>query len=200
MASEIEKRIDRLYAALGRVVERNFESLPAKQVRTPKGFLIHQDFSGGQSEAEMSEALHSLIANIASFHDHLQEWGKTHGVSQESIHNYFDSSPDFPIVWDLWTVDKHGGTQRRDGWSKKAPRLGSVRRVLELRTGPQANSVCFMTAGRDGRPKIGGNGDPRTVLTAEVVDKLGNGLGETHEFIERALQLCEAAISKFGVT
>jgi len=199
MDSEIQKRIERLYAAVGRVIERDFESLPATVISTPKGVLMHQDFSGGASEAEMSDALHSLIASVASFHDHMKQWARKHGVSEDSIHNYFAGSPDFCIVRDLWNNDKHGGTPDKDGWSRKAPRLGSVRRVMELRTRAEANSSCFMTVGKRGQPVFSGNGDPRTVLTAEVVDKLGNGLGEAHGFIERAVSLCEKSLGQFRV-
>ena len=56
-----------------------------------------------------------------------------------------------------------------------------------------------MTMGKTGVPRVGGNGDAKTVLTGEVVDKLGNGLGEAHEFIERSIRVCEAALRRFGV-
>lgn len=200
MDSEIEARIARLHAAIGRVVERDFSRLPARIIKKPGSIAVVQDFSGGASEAQLSDALHSLIGNVAGFPDHLTHWGRTHAVSADSIYNFFKASSDFCIVRDLWNNDKHGYPPTKgDGWSKKAPRLLSARRVMQLKTGAHAGSTSYMTMGKDGAPKIGGDGDTHTTLTGEVVDKLGNGLGEAHEFIERSIRLCEAALRQFGV-
>jgi hypothetical protein len=182
MDTEIGARIERLHASLGRAIERDFSRLPAQIVAKPGVIAVFQDFSGGATEAQLSDALHSLIANVASFPDHLTHWGRTHAVSPDSVYNFFKASPDFCIVRDLWNNDKHGY------------------RVMQLKTGGRAGSTAFMTMGKDGVPKVTGDGDAQAVLTGEIVDKLGNGLGEAHEYLERAIRLCEAALRQFGVT
>ena len=42
-----------------------------------------------------------------------------------------------------------------------------------------------------------GGGSAIVVLTGEVVDKDGNGLGDAHTFVEDAVRVCEAALQKF---
>ena len=53
---------------------------------------------------------------------------------------------------------------------------------------------------RKGIPVVSGDGDSYTVLTGDVVDKRGNGLGEACELIERAVRFCESALRHFGVS
>jgi hypothetical protein len=152
------------------------------------------------SEAEISETLHALIHNIASFHDHLQKWGERHGVSRDSIYNFFKSSLDFCVVRDLWNNDKHGyPPDRNDGWSRKAPRLTNAHTVCQLATGSAANSSAVLTLGKGGMPvaKTKGSGSVGVVLTGDVLDKNGGGLGDSHKFIEAALRVCEAAVQRF---
>lgn len=199
MDANISSRIQRIYAAIGRAIERDFSKFKPHIIRKPGTVTILQDFSGGQSQAELSEALHSLIANVASFHDHLKAWGRRNSVNGDTIHNFFQHSEDFCIVYDLWNRDKHGGDSRDGGWSKKSPRLTAARRVMLINTGEKAGSTATLAMSKDGIPIVSGDGDSHAVLTGEVVDKLGNGLGEAHEFIERSVRLCEAALRQFGV-
>ena len=194
MDEDIKARMDRLYAALGRVIERDLNALPPTITTKPGVVAIHQDFSGGESEAELSDALHSSIASVASFHDHLQEWGHRNNVSKETVHTYFKSSPDFCIVRDLWNSDKHGGELHKDGWSKQAPTIVSVRRVLEM-SGPST-----MIVDQRGQAVVSGDGDVRAVVTGRVVDKQGKSLGDAHDYLERAVKLCETALNHFGAS
>ena len=201
MDADLLTRIHRLHAAIGRVEERELSKFPAGIYSDDQRRVMVQDFSGGMSEADMSESLHGLIHNIASFHDHLQKWGERNRVSRESIHNFLKNSFDFCVVRDLWNNDKHGHPpDRNDGWSRMAPRLANVHSVCELSAGPGKASTV-MTMGKTGHPvsKTKGKGGVRVVLTGEVVDKNGSGLGDAHRFIDGALRVCEAALRHFGV-
>lgn len=200
MDPELLDRIRRLHAALGRVVQRDLTKFPARIHVDDRCVALVQDFSGGATEAELSDTLHSLIHNIASFHDHLQKWGGRHGVSEESVHNFLRESSDFCVVRDLWNNDKHGYPPRNDGWSRKAPRLLGARCMCRLATRAEKNSAVRMTLGRSGRPITSGDGSSSVIITGEVVDKNGSGLGEAYDFIERSLRVCEAALRRFGVT
>lgn len=201
MDPDILKRIQRLHVALGRVVEHDLSRFPARIVEDSRGRLIAQNFSGGRSEADLSETLHGLINNIASFHDHLQKWGDQNGVNRESIHNFLKDSFDFCVVRDLWNCEKHGEYQSGNkGWSKKAPRLRNVRCTLKLKTRPAQNSTVGVTMAKDGSPLKFGDGHACVVITGEVVDRCGNCLGGADNFIEKALKVCECALRRFRVT
>jgi hypothetical protein len=45
--------------------------------------------------------------------------------------------------------------------------------------------------------KTKGSGSVGVVLTGDVLDKNGGGLGDSHKFIEAALRVCEAAVQRF---
>lgn len=199
MDAELLTRIHRMNVAIGRVNEHDVQSIPAKIFANDKHQVIVQDFSGGKSEAEISETLHGLIANVASFHDHLQKWSDRHGVSRESIHNFLKDSFDFCVVRDLWNNDKHGYPPHNDGWSKKAPRLTHANSICELTTGTETNSSATMTLGLDGKPNVftTGGGSVRAVLTGEIIDKNGGGLEDAHRVLERAVRVCESAVERF---
>jgi hypothetical protein len=198
--AQLLERIRRLHVAIGRNNESDLAKFPAAIYSNSKGTVVVQDFSGGMSETEMSETLHGLIANIASFHDHLQKWGERHGVSGESIHSFLRASFDFCVVRDLWNNDKHGyPPHRHDGWTRKAPRLANVTSLGRVSVGPGGKGSAVMTLGLGGRPvaRTKGAGSVGVILTGDVIDKNGNGLGDAHGFIMRAVSVCEAAVRRF---
>jgi len=200
MDTQLLERIRRLHVAIGRVAESDLSKFPARIYSNDRTRIVEQDFSGGMSDAEISETLHALIHNIASFHDHLQKWGERNGISRGSIHNFLKNSLDFCIIRDLWNNDKHGyPPDRNDGWSRKAPRLANAYTICRLSTGPGENSSTVMTLGKEGKPvaRTKGTGSVGVVLTGDVVEKNGNGLGDAHKFIEAALRVCEAAVQRF---
>ena len=97
MDQQLLERVRRLHVAIGRTADSDLTKFPAKVYSGPRGHGVMQDFSGGRSEAEMSESLHGLIHNIASFHDHLKKWGDGNGVSGDTIHNFLKASFEFCV-------------------------------------------------------------------------------------------------------
>ncbi len=199
MDAPLLERIHRLHVAIGRVVEHDLTNFPARAYSDHQGHGVLQDFSKGMSEVEISETIHSLIHNIASFHDHLKKWGAMNGVNSDDIHDFFKSSFDFCVVRDLWNNDKHGYPPKNDGWSGKSPQLVNAYAVGRLSSGSAANSSAKVTLGKGGTPiaKTSGSGSANVVLTGDVVDKDGKGLSDAHIFIEAALRICEEAKQRF---
>jgi hypothetical protein len=199
MDSELIDRIKRLYVTLARVAERDLRKFPPRVFADDRVFGFSQDFRGGATEPQLSEALHALINAVASFHDHLQNWAQQRGINRESVHKYFKESVDFCIVRDLWNNDKHGYPPRFGSWSKRDPRVYNIDRVCQLRTRPEKGSTVGLTLDRAGRPRGFGDGSVSIVITGDVVDDHGNSLGNAHDIIERSVRVCEAALHHFGV-
>ncbi len=88
MDAEILHRIQRINSAFGKTCRTDLQRFPARIYQTSQSKMIVQDFSGGASDAELENVLQSLIHNLASFHDHFQDWAERHGMSRTSIHNY----------------------------------------------------------------------------------------------------------------
>ena len=200
MDPDILQRIHRLHVAIGRSIQPDVSKLPARIIDRNALRTVMQDFTGGKSEADLSETLHGLIHNVASFPDHLQKWGQNHAVSEDSIRNFMKASFDFCVVRDLWNCDKHGDYKPGNTeWSRRSPRLLNVTSILELKPAPAKNSKVGIMMGKDGRPVKFGDGSSYVVVTGDVVDGNGGGLGQAHEFIEKSLRVCEAALQRFGV-
>ena len=69
---ELLNRLYRIYAAVGASTEFDMAKLPGRIIRDEKVVGVFQDFSGGLTEHELSNAAQSVIHNIASLHDHLK--------------------------------------------------------------------------------------------------------------------------------
>jgi hypothetical protein len=70
---------------------------------------------------------------------------------------------------------------------------------MSLKTRPRKNSTVAITMGRDGQPIKHGDGEAYAVVTGDVVDRYGGGLGQAHDFIEKSVKVCEAALTHFKV-
>jgi hypothetical protein len=202
MDSELLDRIRRLYSSIEQVFDRDFSKFSASHETRADSILIRQDFSAGASEADLSNAIHTTIHNVASFHDHLQKWGDRHRVSGDKIHDFLKASFAFCVIRDLWNNDKHGWPPTKGkGWSRKAPRLTNIHRACRLQTGTGENSSVTMTLGANGVPRIQstGSGSAVVVLTGDVVDETGNKICDANELIEDAVSVCEAAVQNFVI-
>ena len=194
MDPDINTRVERLYAAVGMAVDLDVLKYQPIYYCNEKVRGVVQEFSGGATEAEMSNSLHSLIHNIASFHDHLREWGPKHKINRENVHNYFKASTDFCIIRDLWNNDKHGYPPKDgSGWSRKAPRLRDVHRALQL-----GGAESWMQLTPSG-PVYGGNGTREVVIMGTVIDRVGNAIGLVDAFVRGAVARCEEVLKYFGV-
>lgn len=203
MDNDLHARIRRLYAATGEAVEHDLTKFPTTVVsgRTASGSKLRgffQDFSGGRSEAEISNSLHSLIALVAGLEYHLRKWAAHNGKSAGLVQETFNRSDALKIVHDLWNNDKHGYPPlKRNGKSGRAPRLESVHRVMQLRA--EKNSWAMIRIDRHGKPVKSGDGTAQVVITGDVIDLHGAKIGNVDTILARAVQDCEELLRAFGI-
>src|SRR5690349_17537666 len=108
MSDDLEPRLRRLYAAIGETQEADLAKFPAQVHTNDKGVLIHQEFSDGQTDEQLTNALQSLIALIASLENHLCKWAGKNGHDVDKVKQSLRESHSFSIVYDLWNTEKHG--------------------------------------------------------------------------------------------
>ncbi|OAI39397.1 hypothetical protein AYO40_05815 [Planctomycetaceae bacterium SCGC AG-212-D15] len=198
---EVTQRIERIYAAIDASMERDPTKFPAK-IAIQEGIFIGmwQDFSCGESEAQLSNIAHSVIHNIANLQDHLRKWAAHNGKDRERVDAIVKATPALKIIKDLSDRDKHGGPRRDGGSSGLEPRLEYIRRVMLLRTKPEPNSEVLMTVNlATGETQFGGDGSASAVVTAEVRDKGNNLIGELVDFQHAAVEGWEALLREYGV-
>ena len=197
---DTSKRIRRMYAAVGETIEADMEKLPAHVVSTDRIKGVIQDFSGGVAPEELENALHTLIAILASLEYHLRRWAHHNEQDPEKVTEVFRNSRPLQLVHDLWNNEKHG-YPRPHGQDRSgvAPRLNYVRRVMRLRTQPHKGSGVTMTFGPGGVPVTRGDGSAVAVITGEILDTNGNEIGNAHSVLAAAIGECEALMREFGL-
>lgn len=198
MSVELLTRIRRIYAAIEASHESDMSKLPSQVVRSDRFVGVHQDFSGGMSEEDMSNAAHTVIHNIANLRDHLRRWAARNGKDKAKVDAAFAASVPLRIIQDLSNNDKHGPA-RDGGNSGLAPALTEIRRVMKLTPRAQKGSCVVMFMGMDGKSQIHGDGSATAVVTGEVIDKDGSHLGELFDIEQRAVQAWESLLTDLGV-
>jgi len=197
MADRLKDRIDRIHAALGAAVEKNMTALPASVRKTPRMIFFCQDFSGGQSQAQLDNLAHSLIYNIAHLCDHLRKWAKVNGRDPDQVAQTVKQCEALRAICDLSDIDKHAGHARNPRSAKKLS-LDNVTRVLRLRTRPEKGSRVVARLGRI--PVISGDGTAEGILTGDVLDESGNKVGDLHELASEAVAAWECLLKEWEVT
>jgi hypothetical protein len=196
---DIGLRIKRIHAAIGASQELNVGTLVGQVIQTPRVHGVFQDFSGGQSEEDLSNIAHSTISNIAHLHDHLKGWARRNGKDSTRVRDTLDRSLPLKIIMDLANNDKHGYPPREGGHSSLAPKLINVGRVMQLRGGTTSDWTV-MTLGNRGQPIIEGSGSGRAVVTGLIIDKSGKAIGDLFDMAEQAIQAWEQLVSEFGLS
>ncbi len=168
---ELLNRLSRIYAAIDSVFEGDLTKVPPLIVEDEKRVMVYQDFMGGLTDAEIENLAQSVIANIASFRDHLRRWAVRNARDKNRADQAISESFALQVITDLWNADKHG-PQRNGGHSGKAPKLVEVNRVLRLSVGGKQGSSVGVAFGPSG-PKVVGSGSAAVVVTGQVVDSEG---------------------------
>jgi hypothetical protein len=194
---EIEGRIRRVCAALGASVEKDMTKLPAVVRKTRQGIVFWQDFSGGQSGADLENLAHFLVYNIAHLRDHLRSWATSNQRNPGKVAETITQCPALQVICDLSNTDKHGGydAEGRRTWSGKKLRLANVKRHLELKPGPVERSSAVVMLGRV--PIVSGDGTVNAVVTGDVLEESGSWVGDLHETACGAVAAWEALLKQW---
>jgi hypothetical protein len=136
-----------------------------------------------------------LLNNVACLKDHLKAWCNKNGkpfTGEDLINN----NRDVAIIHDLWNLDKHAELNRPSR-SKLSPRLAqAAHSSLMFKGGPEPASVTIPLF-QGGVIQTTGAASLR--ISAGVVDKDGNGLGDLEAIALRAVAAWEAEFVKAGM-
>ena len=199
MDDELIHRIGRIHAAIGVLEDFDLQSLKAKVTKTEESITFVQDFRGGLTDEELSNAAYSAIHNIANLHGHLRAWAARNGHEKTRVDEACAGSLPLQIIQDLSNNDKHGYPPRDGGLSGKSPKLVNVDRVLHFSVGPKGFTA--VTLGIDGIPVTTGSGSsaPRALITGDIVDAEDVKIGDLHQFVSDAVETWEKLLQQLGV-
>ena len=134
--------------------------------------------------------IYSLIANIASLKDYLNQWCIQNGVTFRGD-SVINSSREAAIVHDLWNIEKHAllDTSPRSGFT---PRIGPISQELLNPDGRKTRGVQIK-ANSYGGADFANLGDEKLIarICAKVIDDQNSEVGDI-------LDICELAIAAWG--
>ena len=194
---DIIRRVERIKAALGAIADdENIIKYKAITARLQGGGkFVFQDFRQGLSDADLSNLVHSAIDVVAHLKDHLKKWAKDTGKDKAIVESAIDDCFELQVVVDLSNRDKHG-EPRDGGRTGVSPSLAEINRVMQLQA-PAGSSVSY-TMNPDGSPRIRGGGSARVVVTATVVGRDKQPLGDIQAILEKAVSKWESVLSELG--
>ena len=192
-------RVKRLYAAIKASEETDLSKFLPKVIDDGHRKGFHQDWSGGLSEAELTNIAQSLIYGIAHFDAPLKKWANRSSQDKTKVDLMFNSSLALRITKDLSNYDKHAYPPRDGGHSGKSPRIDEFRRVMQMTTKPVKNSFVALTFTPQGVPKVSGDGTTKVVVSGNILDEDGNKIGDLHKIALEAVEAWEIVLSDYGV-
>ena len=195
----LTRRVRRIYAAVGAAEEVDISNFVPQVINDGGRVGFHQDWSGDLSDEQLSNIAHSLIHNIANLQDHLKKWAKSNDKDKTKVDDAFNKSQPLQVIQDLSNNDKHGYPPRNRGYSGKSPRVGEIRRVLQLATGAEKGSVVGIKITPQGVPTIFGSGTAKVIVSGDILDVDGNNIGDLHRTALEAVQVWESVLDDFGV-
>jgi len=194
---ELISRLRRIYAAIAEGTDTDISRLSATVQQNDRITFVWQDFREGLSDEQLRNLAFSLAYNVFSLRDHLKNWAKAHCGSDQRVKDFFKESRPLRIIADLSNADKHGYPLDRP-WTDLGPKLGEVTRPLQLTAKPGAGWFA-LTVGPDGRPKTIGEGEAKIVLSADVLDKDDNRIGDLVKIAEEAVADWEKLLAELGI-
>lgn len=192
-------RVKRLYATIKAAEEIEISKFLPKVINAGPRRGFSQDWSGGLSEAEITNIAQLLIYSIAHFDAPLKKWADQNGQDKTKVDLMFNSSLALRIIKDLSNYDKHPYPPRDGGHSGKSPRVDKFRRIMQMITKPEKDSFIALTFTPQGVPKVSGDGTTRVVVSGDILDKDGNNIGDLHKTASEAVESWENVLGDLGV-
>lgn len=194
---QLQARLRRLHASLASTSTLEIPAFQSPRLVGAGTFSI--EFKDGRSAAEMENVLATLVANVASFKDHLKEWCMTQRIASPGD-GLIDSDLSVALIHDLWNRDKHGALSRpRSGHN---PLIQDVHQSLGVEPidGP-GTSVESRLDPETGETRVvaGPNTKLSLVIDGEIVDESGKKLGGVLEICTKALDSWETTMAACGV-
>ena len=192
-------RVQRLYAAIGTVEETNISKFVPQVINDEHRIGFYQDWSGGLSDAELTNIALSLIHNIANLKDNLKTWAAHNGKDKTQVDAVFSNSEALKVIQDLSDNEKHGYPPRNGGHSGKSPRVDKINRIMQMTTKAERESSVGLAFTLQGVPRILGKGTAKVIISGDILDRGNNKIGDLHKTALEAVKVWESILGDFGV-
>ena len=198
---DLLQRLSLIYTAIDLVFEADLTKFPPTVIEDEDRVVMRQDFRGGRSDAEIENLARSVIANIASFRNHLRRWAAQNDRDQNRVDQAFSESFPLQVITDLWNAFNHSGPPRDGGHSGKAPKLVDVNPLFRWSGGEAPRSVVVLSSPGAPAPtmSVSSSGSTGVVITGKVVDSDGAFIGDLHKLEVEAIEAWDQVLREFEI-
>ena len=171
------------------------EKVTRTTYKSKDSIIYFLDFSGGQTEEEISNNAHNLIHNIANLEHNLRKWASHNSKDKDKVNDTMASSLELRIIRDLSNNDKHGyGRNTASGLNPKLESIGSAMRIQ-----PDEGASMALSLTKEGFPKVSGKGTAKVIITGQIVGENGESVGNLYDIASKAIQDWEALLKSYGL-
>jgi hypothetical protein len=196
---DLNSRVRCLYTAVGATEETDISKFMPMVTSDGKRVCSYYDWRDGRSDAELDNAIHILIYDIANLRDLLTKWADQNGKARTKVDDAFEKSLALRIMQDLSNNHRHGYDPTRHSHSGKSPRLDNITTVMEMTTNPEEGSVVSLTVDRQGVPRVAGSGTAKVIITGDILDRDGNKICDLRKTMLEAVEVWESVLDDFDV-
>lgn len=202
MDSQLNQRIQRIYAAIGEVTTTDPSTFQS-EIRHLGGnnFVAIMDFQGALTLEQLQNIIYSVIYNVANLRDHLKIWAKHKEENVKVVDQAVNTSTELKVIIDLSNRDKHGGTPRDGGLSGLLPDLTNYQRKLVIPAmGKENVRSSFTFSLFDGEPEVQFHGQTHVQISADIVNSKKQKIGDIMKYLDEAVSQWEQVLSIFGLS
>jgi hypothetical protein len=196
---DLISRVQCLYTAIGAIEETDISKFMPTVTFDGKRVCFYQDWRGGRSDAELDNAIHILIYNIANLRDLLKKWTDQNGKATTEVDDAFKNSLALRIMQDLSNNHRHGYDPKRHSHSGRSLRVNGITTVMQMTTKPEKCSIVSLTFNRYGVPRVAGSGTAKVIITGDILDRNNNKIGDLHKTMLEAVEVWESVLDGFDV-
>lgn len=196
---DLISRVHCLYTAIKATEETDISKFMPIVTSDSKRVCFYHDWRGGRSDAELDNAIHILIYNIANLRDLLKKWADQNDKATTKVDDAFKNSLALRIIQDLSNNYRHGYDHKRHSHSSKSPRVDNITTVMQMTTKPEKGSIVSLTFNRQGVPRVVGSGTAKVIITGDILDRNNNKIGDLHKTMLEAVEVWESVLDDFDV-
>ncbi|WP_457442413.1 hypothetical protein [Roseateles sp. P5_E4] len=202
MPVEMNLKLRQLHAALDEAHIKDLSGLNFKRGEAPIPYAegaeaFYLDVNLGATDAQLANAVDSLLNNIARLKDHLKSVCNSTGAQFEGD-NLINGNRDVAIIHDLWNLGKHA--ELNSSRSGLFPTLRGLQRVISAISGMGGAGIEFSFGPTDVGSIVVPNGATAAVeIFAEVVDQNGQVIDLLMPIAWRAVAAWEVELAKAGI-
>ena len=196
---DLNSRVQRLYTAIEATQETDIGKFMPIVTSDGKRVCFYHDWRGGRSDAELDNAIHILIYNIANLRYLLKKWAAQNTKVTAKVDEAFENSLALRIMQDLSDNHRHGYNPQRNNKSGKSPRVDNLDTVMQMTTEPKKGSTVRLTVDHQGRPLPAGSGTAKVITTGDILDKDNNKVGDLRKTMLEAVEVWENVLDGLGV-